>query len=331
MKLSLVVPCYNEEAALPETASRLSSLLEDLIRRGKVDADSGIWLVDDGSRDRTWALIESLSSQSPAFYGIKLARNRGHQFALLAGLLSADGDAVISLDADLQDDLGVIERMIEEYQNGNEIVYGVRNKRDKDTWFKRWTAERYYGLLGMLGVSVVPNHADYRLMGREALNALEEYREVNLFLRGIVPQLGFRSTRVYYERHERIAGETKYPLKKMIALAADGITSFSAVPLRLIAALGAIVFVMSAGIALWVLVVRLFTSHAVPGWASTTLPIYALGGVQLLSLGVVGEYVAKVYMETKRRPRFRIEKIVSSQGIRSGAGGARVPVDHEPV
>jgi len=318
VKLSLVVPCYNEEAALPETTRRLQELLEDLIRRGKVDDDSSIWLVDDGSRDQTWPFIHSLSTRSARFFGVKLARNHGHQFALLAGLLSADGDAVISLDADLQDDLGVIEQMVDEYEKGHEIVYGVRNKRVTDTWFKRWTAERYYGLLGMLGVGIVPNHADYRLMGRAALNALEEYREVNLFLRGIVPQLGFRSTRVYYERHERIAGETKYPLKKMVALAADGITSFSAVPLRLIAALGAGVFIMSVGLAIWILAVRLFTDRAVPGWASTTLPIYALGGIQLLSLGVVGEYVAKVYMETKRRPRFLIEKITSAREVRAG-------------
>jgi glycosyltransferase involved in cell wall biosynthesis len=312
VKLSLVVPCYNEEAALPETARRLQVLLEDLITRGRVSADSGIWLVDDGSRDTTWSIIESLSNTSPRFRGVKLSRNRGHQFALLAGLLTADGDATISLDADLQDDLGVIEQMLTAYEQGNEIVYGVRYKRDKDTWFKRRTAESYYGLLGALGVSIVPNHADYRLMGRAALTALEEYREVNLFLRGIVPQLGFRSTQVYYERQERIAGETKYPLHKMLALAADGITSFSSVPLRLIAGLGATVFLLSAAVAVWILFVRLFTARAVPGWASTTLPIYALGGVQLLSLGVVGEYVAKVYMETKRRPRFLIEKIVGA-------------------
>ncbi len=311
MKLSLVVPCYNEEKALPETGRRLDSLLDELVVRGKIETRSTVWFVDDGSRDRTWPLIESLAGSSQRFAGVKLARNRGHQFALLAGLLNADGDAVISLDADLQDDLGVIEQMIDEFARGNEIVYGVRSNREQDTWFKRWTAERYYGLLGLLGVSIVPNHADYRLMGRAALTALEEYREVNLFLRGIVPQLGFRSSKVYYQRQKRIAGETKYPLRKMLALAADGVTSFSAVPLRLIAGVGAIVFLFSVAMAAWVLVLRLFTERAVPGWASTALPIYALGGLQLLSLGVVGEYVAKAYMETKRRPRFLIEKIVN--------------------
>jgi polyisoprenyl-phosphate glycosyltransferase len=239
-----------------------------------------------------------------------LSRNRGHQYALLAGLSSADGDAVISLDADLQDDLSVIEQMIDAFADGNEIVYGVRNRRMNDSFFKRWTAKRYYGLLRFLGVNIIPNHADYRLMGRAALVALGDYREVNLFLRGIIPQLGFRSTSVYYERQQRIAGESKYPLGKMVALAMDGVTSFSPVPLRVIAVLGAMVFLASVGVSIWVLSVRFMTNRAVPGWASITLPIYGLGGVQLLSLGVVGEYIAKVYMETKQRPRFVIEKIV---------------------
>lgn len=309
MKLSLVVPCYNEEAALPQTAARLDALLDDLVRRGKVAPESDVWLVDDGSRDATWAVIEGLADRSPRFVGVKLSRNRGHQNALLAGLMQADGDAVISLDADLQDDLGVIEQMVDACEDGCEIVYGVRNRRDTDTWYKRWTAERYYALLRFLGVDIIPNHADYRLMGRRAIEALDSYEEVNLFLRGIIPQLGFRSKHVFYERGERIAGESKYPLRKMLGLAVDGVTSFSAVPLRLIAALGAMVFVMSTAIALWVLGIRFFTDRAVPGWASTLLPIYALGGVQLLSVGVVGEYVAKIYLETKRRPRFFIERI----------------------
>ena len=310
MKLSLVIPCYNEQEALPETARRLQLLLNDLIGRQKVDAASNVWLVDDGSGDETWPLIEELTRSSALFVGVKLSRNRGHQYALLAGLSSADGDAVISLDADLQDDLGVIEQMIDAYGKGYEIVYGVRNRRTTDSFFKRWTAKRYYGLLRFLGVGIIPNHADYRLMGRAALVALGDYREVNLFLRGIIPQLGFRSTSVFYERQQRIAGESKYPLGKMVALAMDGVTSFSPVPLRVIAALGAMVFLASAGVSIWVLSVRFLTNRAVPGWASITLPIYGLGGVQLLSLGVVGEYIAKVYMETKQRPRFVIEKIV---------------------
>jgi glycosyltransferase involved in cell wall biosynthesis len=310
VKLSLVIPCYNEQEVLQETSTRVQVLLRDLIRRGKITPDSNVWLIDDGSTDDTWRLIEALTAGSTMFVGVKLSRNRGHQYALLAGLSSADGEAIISLDADLQDDLNVIEKMVDAYKGGYEIVYGVRASRDRDGWFKRWSAERYYGLLGVLGVAVVPNHADYRLMGRAALNALSEYREFNLFLRGVIPLLGFRYTNVYYERHERLAGVSKYPFRKMIALAIDGITSFSPVPLRMIAVLGATVFVVSASLSIWVLAVRFLTDRAVPGWASIMLPIYALGGVQLLGLGIVGEYVAKIYMETKRRPRFLIEKIV---------------------
>jgi glycosyltransferase involved in cell wall biosynthesis len=310
VKLSIVIPCYNEQEVLPETARRLDLLLGDLIIRGKIAEQSNVWLVDDGSQDETWSIIETLVAKSARFVGVRLSRNRGHQNALLAGLSTADGDAVISLDADLQDDLRVVEEMIDAHQNGSEIVYGVRTRRGKDTWFKRWTAERYYGMLRWLGVAIIPNHADFRLMGRAALAGLSDYSEVNLFLRGVIPQLGFRSTNVYYERQERFAGLSKYPLRKMVALAIDGVTSFSPVPLRMIAALGAAVFVVSAAVAVWVLSIRLFTNRAVPGWASILLPIYGLGGVQLLSLGIVGEYVAKVYLETKRRPRFLIEKIV---------------------
>jgi glycosyltransferase involved in cell wall biosynthesis len=309
VRLSLVIPCYNEQEALPITATRLETLLRDLIERRKIAADSNVWLVDDGSKDATWATIESLAARSDLFVGLKLSRNRGHQNALLAGLLSADGDAVISIDADLQDDLGVIEKMVDAYAAGYEIVYGVRKARDTDTWFKRWTALRYYGLLSALGVDIVPNHADFRLMGRNAINALGLHTEVNLFLRGIIPQLGYRATSVYYDRGERVAGESKYPLRKMIRLALDGITSFSPVPLRLIAALGVIVCVFSLAMVLWVISIRLFTDRALPGWASTTVPIYLLGGVQLLCIGILGEYVAKIYSETKARPRFLIEKV----------------------
>ena len=323
MKLSLVIPCYDEESALPETARRLRDLITDLINRKKIDPTSNIWFVDDGSRDGTWSLIERLTASCELFKGVKLAANRGHQLALLAGLCSADGDAVISLDADLQDDIAVIERMVDAHANGYEIVYAVRNSRRHDSWFKRWSAGRYYRLLTFLGVTIIPDHADYRLMGRAALAALAQYQEINVFLRGIVPQLGFRSTCIHYERQRRIAGESKYPLPRMLALAIDGVTSFSPVPLRIISALGAIIFVLTFAIALWVLVVRFETNRAVPGWASITLPIYALGGLQLLSLGIVGEYVAKVYLETKRRPRFVIEKTIGREAEPALAGHRR--------
>ena len=309
MRLSLVVPCYNEEEALPLTAPRLARLMDDLIARGKVASDSNIWLVDDGSKDDTWTLIESLTRESDLFVGVKLSRNRGHQNALLSGLMTADGDAVVSIDADLQDDLSVIEKMVDAHAEGYEIVYGVRKARDTDTWFKRWSALRYYGLLRSLGVNIIPNHADFRLMGRRSLTALGQYNEVNLFLRGIIPQLGFRATSVFYDRLDRVAGESKYPLGKMIKLALDGITSFSPVPLRLIAGLGGIICLFSLAMAVWAIAIRLFTARALPGWASTTVPIYLLGGVQLLCIGILGEYVAKIYGETKGRPRYLIEKV----------------------
>ena len=309
MRLSLVIPCYNEQEALPHTAPALESLMNDLIARGKIAANSNIWLVDDGSKDDTWSMIESLTRRSSLFVGVKLSRNRGHQNALLAGLLSADGDATISIDADLQDDLGVIEKMVDAHAAGYEIVYGVRKARDTDTVFKRWTALRYYGLLRTMGVDIIPNHADFRLMGRRSIAALGQHAEVNLFLRGIIPQLGFRSTSIYYDRLERVAGESKYPLRKMVKLALDGITSFSPVPLRLIAGFGGLVCVFSFLMVLWVLGVKLFTDRALPGWASTTVPIYLLGGIQLLCIGILGEYVAKTYAETKGRPRYLIEKV----------------------
>lgn len=309
MRLSLVIPCYNEQEALPITVPQLERLMLDLVARGKIAPNSNVWLIDDGSKDDTWAMIEALAARSDLFVGLKLSRNRGHQNALLAGLLSADGDALISIDADLQDDLGVIEKMVDAHAAGYEIVYGVRKARDRDTWFKRWSALRYYGLLSALGVDMIPNHADFRLMGRNAINSLGLHTEVNLFLRGIIPQLGYRSTSIFYDRLERVAGESKYPLSKMIRLALDGITSFSPVPLRLIAGLGFIVCLFSLVMVVWVLSIRLFTDRALPGWASTTVPIYLLGGVQLLCIGILGEYVAKAYAETKGRPRFLIEKV----------------------
>lgn len=313
-RLSIVMPCYNEQEGLASSAQQVLRLLSDLAARGRVAEGSSLWLVDDGSRDGTWEVIESLAAADPRVVGLKLSRNRGHQNALLAGLMNADGDAVISLDADLQDDIAVIDEMVSAWQSGFEVVYGVRRSRAQDSFFKRWSARRYYALLRLLGVDVVPDHAEYRLLGRAALSALAEFPETNLFLRGLVPQLGFRSTQVFYDRKLRLAGETKYPLRRMLGLGLDGITSFSAVPLRLIAAGGAVLFVLSTLVALWVIGVRLFTDHAVPGWASTTLPIYGLGGVQLLCLGVVGEYVAKIYMEVKRRPRYLIEKTAGDAG-----------------
>lgn len=310
--VDLVVPCYNEEEALPETHRQLSALMSALRRSGQISLHSKIYYVDDGSRDRTWALIAALAEADESVVGIRLSRNYGHQSALLAGLFSATGDAVITVDADLQDDISVIPEMIEKYCSGHEIVFGVRRGRSTDTVFKRNSALLYYGLLKKLGVGIIPNHADYRLMGRRAIAALQQYTEVNLFLRGIVPLIGFSSICVYYDRKERLAGQSKYDLPKMFRLALDGVTSFSAVPLRFVAVLGMAVFLASLGMAGWVLWIRLLTSRAVPGWASSVIPIYFLGGIQLLSLGVIGEYLAKGYVETKRRPRYLISETASS-------------------
>ena len=305
--LDIVVPCYNEEEVLRETTRRLGMVLANLVQSNKVAASSAVLLVDDGSRDATWRIIEELASAHPFVRGIRLSRNRGHQNALLAGLFASTADVSISIDADLQDDLGAIEAMVDAYAAGNDIVLGVRKRRDRDSLFKKITATGYYRLLAAMGVEIVFNHADYRLLSRRALAALADYREVNLFLRGIVPQLGFPTAIVYYDRAERFAGESKYPLRKMLAFAWQGITSFSAVPLRLITTIGVLVSFASFGVTLWALFVALFTSLTVPGWASTVLPIYFLGGIQLLCIGIIGEYVAKIYMETKRRPRYFIQ------------------------
>lgn len=309
-RLNLVVPCFNEEAVLPETISRLLDLLENLTTSGLVSADSTMTFVDDGSRDRTWDIIEAAQEQDSRICGIRLSTNRGHQHALLAGLLNAPGDLLISLDADLQDDLGAIPQMLEAHQRGAEIVYGVRARREHDTFFKRYSAWTYYWMLRKLGVDVVADHADFRLMSRRAVEALNEFSEVNLFLRGIVPLLGFRSEVVTYERSARFAGETKYPLSKMIALAANGVFSFSTVPLKWITALGFVVALGSVGAGFWALALRLFTARALPGWASIVIPMYFLGSVQLLAIGIIGGYVSRVYAETKRRPRFIIEKSI---------------------
>lgn len=309
VRLSIVSPCFNEEAVLPETERQLTALLNDLIARDIVSDDSEILFVDDGSRDGTWMLIKSLAETHPHTRGLKLSRNRGHQPALIAGLMNARGDAVISVDADLQDDLGAIEEMVTAYCNGADIVYGVRKRRTTDTFFKRFTAEGYYKLLAALGVEIVFNHADYRLLSRRAINALRAYKESNLFLRGIIPQLGYPSTIVYYDRAERFAGESKYPIKKMIAFAWQGITSFSAAPLRAITGIGIAVSVGSFIVALWALWVRLFSDASVPGWASTVVPMYFLGGVQLLCVGIIGEYLAKIYLEVKDRPSYFVEAV----------------------
>jgi len=310
MKLGIVVPCYNESEVLPETSRRLLGLLTRLVHAGSIGPDSRIWFVDDGSRDRTWEVIEELHRKDERCAGIKLSRNRGHQNALLAGLYTADGDAVVTLDADLQDDIDVVEEMVKAYASGHQIVFGVRRQRKTDTAFKRLTAGLYYRMLRTMGVDTISNHADYRLMSRQAIECLKEFSEVNLFLRGIVPLIGFRSTIVYYDRAERYAGESKYPLRKMIMFAIEGITSFSAVPLKLITMLGLFLSLSSIVAVTWALLVRLFNEKAVPGWASTVLPMYFLGGVQLFSIGIIGEYLAKIYMEVKGRPRYFIEKIL---------------------
>lgn len=311
-QLAIVAPCYNEEAVLPETAARLLSLLSRLVAGGTVSDRSLIYFVDDGSTDRTWSIINSLAQQHPQIVGVKLSRNQGHQNALLAGLFTAQGDAIVSVDADLQDDITVIEEMLAHHRRGVDVVYGVRQKRDTDTSFKRVTAQAFYRLMATLGVESVPNHADFRLLSRRALEALRDFTEVNLFLRGIVPLIGFRSSIVYYDRAKRFAGVSKYPFKRMVALALDAVTSFSVVPLRLITFIGFSVFVAALGMAVWSVYVRLFTTAAVPGWTSTVLPMYFLGGVQLLCIGVIGEYLGKVYKEVKRRPRYMIESVVNA-------------------
>lgn len=310
--LAIVIPCYNEEEVLPETRRRIAGLIQGLIETGKISRDSAIYFVDDGSRDGTWPLIEQFASEDRHVAGIKLSRNRGHQNALLAGLSTAKGDAVVSVDADLQDDIGAISEMVDRFLAGAEIVYGVRRRRDADSRFKRTTAQLFYWLIRALGAESIHNHADYRLMSRRAVASLMQYREVNLYLRGIVPLLGFRSEIVYYERAQRFAGESKYPLRKMIALAFEAITSFSVVPLRLITFIGFMVFFGTIVVSIWALWVRFISDNAVPGWTSVVLPMYFLGGIQIFCIGMLGEYLGKTYAEVKARPRYLIEKMVSS-------------------
>ena len=306
--LYLAIPCYNEAAVLPETARRLREKFAGLRAAGTIDPLSRICMIDDGSRDETWQIISDLHTQDPVFSGIRLSRNRGHQNALLCGLMTLRdrADCVISMDADLQDDINAIDAMLAAFRDGNDIVYGVRASRRQDSAFKRASAQGYYRLLRALGADVVYNHADYRLMSRRALDALAEYKEVNLFLRGLVPLVGYPSTVVYYERGKRFAGESKYPLRKMLSFAWEGVSSLTVSPLRLITRIGMLMFLVSIAMLIYFLV-RHFTGHTVAGWSSLAVSIWAIGGLQLLAIGVVGEYIGKIYLETKARPRYRIE------------------------
>ena len=308
-RLYIVIPCYNEEAVLPITAPMFREKLEFLTARGKISPDSRVLFVNDGSKDNTWNLICQLAKEDEHYKGICLSRNRGHQNALLAGLMEAKDkcDITISIDCDGQDDINAMDAMVDEYLSGAEIVYGVRSKRDTDTFFKRFTAESFYKLMKWMGADTVYNHADYRLVSSRALKEFANFKEVNIFLRGMFPLVGFKSTCVYYERHERIAGESHYPLKKMLALAFDGITSLSIRPIRIITGLGVVISLVAFALIVYALV-SYFTGNVVSGWASSLIVTCFLGGIQLISLGVIGEYVGKIYMETKGRPRFIISE-----------------------
>ena len=305
----IVIPCYNEEEVLPITAPMFLKKITDLTSAGKISDKSRIMFVNDGSRDKTWEIITNLAKEDKHYKGICLSRNHGHQKALLAGLMTAkdECDAVISIDCDGQDDINAMDRMVEEYLSGCDVVYGVRSNRKKDTFAKRTTAEGFYKFMNFMGAEVVFNHADYRLMSSKALNALSQFEEVNIFLRGMVPMVGFKSTCVYYERTNRLAGESHYPLRKMIALATDGITSLSVKPIKFITALGFIFAIISIIGIIWC-VLEMILGNTVPGWASTISIICFLGGIQLVSIGVIGEYIGKIYLETKHRPRYIISE-----------------------
>lgn len=306
--LTIVVPCYNEEEVLNETTKRLTEILNELIIENLISPLSRILYVDDGSKDRTWEIINNYNNATHLVKGLKLARNAGHQNALLAGLHTAArySDCVISIDADLQDDVSIIKQFVLKYYEGYEVVYGVRNKRSTDTFFKRNTALLFYKLMKKMGVNIVNNHADYRLLGSRALQHLIQFRETNIFLRGIVPLLGFKSTCVYYDRKERYAGESKYPLKKMLLFALEGITSFSITPIRMVTFLGAMLFLLSMVTAIYALFAKIY-GQTVPGWTSIILSIWFIGGIQLIALGLVGEYIGKIYLEVKDRPRYIVE------------------------
>ncbi len=314
-KLAIVVPCYNEEETLEIASRTLREVLEDLIGKGKISGDSFVLFVNDGSRDRTWELIEEEHGKYPSrVLGVKLAGNVGHQLALTAGLLTAMDlcDVTVSIDADLQDDVAVIEEMIDKYHGGCDIVYGVRKKRNTDTFFKRTTAQCFYRLMKMMGIRTVYNHADFRLMSQRAVREFSRYRESNLYLRGVMPLLGYQSDCVYYDRKERVAGESKYPFNKMVALAFDGISSFSIKPISLILGMGVIIISISFLAGIYALV-SYFSGHVVPGWTSLILSIWFLGGIQLLAIGLVGQYIGKIYIEVKGRPRYNIEKVLTGQ------------------
>jgi glycosyltransferase involved in cell wall biosynthesis len=322
--LALIVPCYNEEAVVPESARQFDGLLARLIEAGKVTADSTATFVDDGSSDSTWAQIEKESSARPRIRGIKLSGNRGQQNAMLAGMMYVEGDVIVTVDADLQDDINAIEGMVDEYARGCDVVYGVRSDRSTDTFFKRTSAVMFYRLLAFLGVDVVHNHSEFRLMSRRAIEALREYREGNLYLRGIVPHIGMPSACVTYARRKRIAGETKYPIGKLIRLAIEAVTSFSTTPLRLITILGFVVFLGAVGISVWALWSSI-TGRSVPGWASTVLPLYFLSGLQILCIGILGAYLGRVYTEVKARPRFLIDRTTETPSAR------QTPIELRPA
>ncbi|MBP3703344.1 MAG: glycosyltransferase family 2 protein [Lachnospiraceae bacterium] len=313
-RLYMVVPCYNEEEVLEETTKRLTLRFDELIQEGKIAGDSKILYVNDGSKDQTWPIIARLHEENKYVSGLNLSRNRGHQNAVLAGLMYAKdrADMAISMDADLQDDVMAIDKMVEKYHEGFDIVYGVRNSRKKDTWFKKTTAEGFYKFMKWMGVDIVFNHADFRLMSKRSLEQLANYEEVNLFLRGIVPLIGYPSTNVYYERNERFAGESKYPLKKMLSFAFDGITSFSVKPIRMICTIGLLIFLVSIAMLIYSIVIH-YIGKTVAGWSSLIVSIWALGGLQLFAIGIVGEYIGKVYLEVKERPRFIIQDILDKE------------------
>lgn len=322
MILYLVIPCYNEEEVLPLTAEAVRKKLEALIAAGKIAEESRVLFVDDGSKDGTWDILRKMTAENPLFSALKLSRNTGHQNALLAGLMTAKDhcDAVVSMDADLQDDINAIDGFLQKYEEGCDVVYGVRNRRDTDTRFKRTSAQAFYKFMAAMGVESVYNHADYRLMSRRAVEALSEYKEVNLFLRGIVPLIGYRSDYVYYDRKERAAGESKYPLKKMLSFAEDGITSFSVKPLRIISTFGIVIAGLSVFGLLYSLISKL-TGNAVSGWTAIVASIWLLGGIQLLCIGVCGEYIGKIYSEVKGRPRFHVEQLLLRDGKAGGKPG----------
>lgn len=312
--LYVVIPCYNEEEVLAETTKRLKEKMEKLMKQKVIAAESRVMYVNDGSKDKTWELIEKTHKEEKLFTGLCLSRNRGHQNALLAGLMTAKNyaDIVISMDADLQDDIDAMDEMIEKYKSGNEIVYGVRSARKEDTWFKRVTAEGFYKFMNKMGVDIVYNHADYRLTSKKVLDYLENYKEVNLFLRGMFPLIGFSSDVVYYERKQRFAGESKYPLKKMLSFAWDGITSFSIRPIKLVLSLGVLIFFISILILLYSLIVKLL-GYTVPGWTFIICSIWIVAGLEMLSLGIIGEYIGKIYNEVKARPRFIIARNLNEE------------------